>query len=95
MDADQEVVADPRGHAARGPPLPLLAAPRLGELLTGGQTHDVIGAPLASRLEPPDDAARLSTTYAGNFERLVALKTKVDPNNLFRLNANVAPKARA
>lgn len=43
----------------------------------------------------PDDAARLSTTYGGNFDRLVALKTKLDPNNLFRLNANVAPKARA
>jgi FAD/FMN-containing dehydrogenase len=43
----------------------------------------------------PEDAARLSTTYGGNFERLVALKSKVDPNNLFRLNANVAPRARA
>jgi len=43
----------------------------------------------------PEDAARLSTTYGGNFERLVALKSKVDPDNLFRLNANVAPKARA
>lgn len=43
----------------------------------------------------PEDAARLSTTYGGNFERLVALKTKVDPNNLFRLNANVAPKKPA
>jgi len=40
------------------------------------------------------DAARLSTAYGANFERLVALKTKVDPNNLFRLNANVAPKVR-
>jgi FAD/FMN-containing dehydrogenase len=40
------------------------------------------------------DAARLSATYGANFDRLVALKTKVDPNNLFRLNANVAPKAR-
>ncbi|HTU67817.1 MAG TPA: FAD-binding protein [Steroidobacteraceae bacterium] len=43
----------------------------------------------------PDDAARLSTTYGGNFERLVALKTKVDPNNLFRMNANVAPVKKA
>jgi FAD/FMN-containing dehydrogenase len=42
----------------------------------------------------PEDAARLSTTYGGNFDRLVALKAKVDPNNLFRLNANIAPKAR-
>ena len=43
----------------------------------------------------PDDAARLSTTYGTNFERLVALKAKVDPGNLFRMNANIAPKARA
>jgi hypothetical protein len=42
-----------------------------------------------------EDAARLRTTYGDNFPRLVDLKTKVDPNNLFRLNANVAPKARS
>jgi FAD/FMN-containing dehydrogenase len=42
-----------------------------------------------------EDAARLRTTYGGNFDRMVDLKTKVDPNNLFRLNANVAPRARA
>lgn len=41
----------------------------------------------------PGDAARLSTTYGANFDRLVALKAKVDPNNLFRLNANIKPKA--
>jgi len=39
-----------------------------------------------------EDAARLRTTYGKNFDRMVALKTKVDPNNLFRLNANVAPR---
>ncbi len=31
--------------------------------------------------------------YGANFDRLVALKTKYDPMNLFRLNANVPPKA--
>jgi Berberine and berberine like len=30
--------------------------------------------------------------YGANFERLVALKTKYDRGNLFRLNANVPPK---
>jgi FAD/FMN-containing dehydrogenase len=39
-----------------------------------------------------EDAARLRDTYGVNFERLVALKTKVDPGNLFRLNANIAPR---
>lgn len=31
--------------------------------------------------------------YGANFERLVALKAKYDPMNLFRLNANVPPTA--
>ena len=38
-----------------------------------------------------DDGGRMKATYGVNFDRLVALKTKFDPSNLFRLNANVAP----
>ena len=39
-----------------------------------------------------DDAHRMRETYGGNYDRLAALKGKFDPNNLFRMNANVPPK---
>jgi hypothetical protein len=42
-----------------------------------------------------EDAGRMKTTYGVNFDRMVALKTKFDPGNLFRLNANVAPAGRS
>lgn len=39
--------------------------------------------------QPGADPAR--AVYGGNFDRLVTLKNKFDPTNLFRLNANVRP----
>ena len=36
-------------------------------------------------------AQQVASNYRKNLERLVAVKNRYDPSNLFRLNANVAP----
>lgn len=38
-----------------------------------------------------DSSQRVRATYGDNYERLVALKQKYDPGNLFRRNANIPP----
>jgi FAD/FMN-containing dehydrogenase len=38
-----------------------------------------------------DDTDRVRTAYGANYERLVGLKKKYDPDNLFRLNPNITP----
>lgn len=35
---------------------------------------------------------RIENSYKDNYERLVSIKTKYDPNNFFRVNQNIVPK---
>ena len=39
-----------------------------------------------------DDQERVRASYGGNYDRLVGLKKKYDPGNLFHLNQNISPE---
>jgi FAD/FMN-containing dehydrogenase len=40
---------------------------------------------------PADDYDRVRQAFGPNYERLATLKRRYDPDNLFRLNHNIAP----
>ncbi len=40
---------------------------------------------------PQDELERVVEAYGSNYERLVELKNKYDPENFFRLNQNIRP----
>ena len=37
---------------------------------------------------------RIRASYQNNYNKLVELKTKYDPNNFFRVNQNIVPAAK-
>ena len=54
----------------------------MGRHATGGVYVNLLG---------PDEAHRVPAAYGANLERLVELKRKWDPDNLFRSTYNVVP----
>ena len=40
-----------------------------------------------------EGTTRVEATYGPNYARLQAIKAKVDPGNLFRVNQNIPPKS--
>jgi FAD/FMN-containing dehydrogenase len=44
-----------------------------------------------NELAHDDPARRVQATYGANYKRLVTLKKRYDPTNLFRMNANIKP----
>ncbi len=45
--------------------------------------------------EPSAAESRVKATYGDNYARMVQIKDKYDPKNLFRLNANIRPSVHA
>lgn len=51
--------------------------------------YNLNGAYINFLMEEGDD--RIQATYGPNYDRLVKVKTKYDPNNFFRVNQNIKP----
>jgi FAD/FMN-containing dehydrogenase len=55
--------------------------------------HTAGGSYINFMMEEGED--RIRATYGDNYERLVAIKSKYDPTNFFRVNQNIKPADRA
>ncbi len=51
------------------------------------------GGTYVNFLTEEEGSERIKAAYGKNHARLVELKTKWDPTNLFRLNKNIAPRS--
>jgi hypothetical protein len=79
LDCDWQANVDPTAHIAWLRKYWATLEPHTD----GFYTNDVVD----------ETQKQIDDNYLGNYPRLVALKNKYDPTNLFRLNANVKPTA--
>lgn len=66
-------------------------AKRLETLRSAWKTIEPLTNGLYVNSITDDESARVASNYGGNYRRLQQLKRKYDPNNQFRLNANIVP----
>jgi hypothetical protein len=52
-----------------------------------------LGGGYVNFMSDDEGEARVKASYGANFDRLVAVKRKYDPTNLFRVNQNINPSA--
>jgi FAD/FMN-containing dehydrogenase len=52
-----------------------------------------LGGGYVNFMSDDEGDARVKASYGANFDRLVAVKRKYDPTNLFRVNQNISPSA--
>ena len=52
--------------------------------------HSAGGAYVNMMMDEGDE--RIRAAYRGNYDRLVAVKRRFDPDNLFRVNQNIRPR---
>jgi Berberine and berberine like len=53
--------------------------------------HNPHGGGYINFMMADESEARVRAAYGANYERLVAVKRKFDPTNLFRVNHNIRP----
>lgn len=47
----------------------------------------------SNHLDTDDGAPRVRAAYGGNYDRLITLKRRYDPDNFFNVNNNIPPTA--